>query len=221
MRGKSTKPKSSGSVATALSRHERIALVIFFVVAIGYAGWQIYLRHQKAVQLGEDIDIAPVAGIIVEVEGAVVSPGLYRVPEGSSVSDAIQAAGGFLPTANRDAVNLLKILEDGERIDVPYVGGQGKTISTGDDSDPYIRRVPYEAGGNEEAAEPVPDLVNINTATQAEFESLPEIGSELASRIIEYRNVHGPFMRIEDLLAIEGIGESRFNAIKDLITVGN
>jgi competence protein ComEA len=203
----------------AITHQERIALLVFFVVALVYAGWQIYNRHQSGVELGEDIS-PPTAGIVVQVEGAVVSPGLVSVPEGARVSDAIEAAGGFLPSADRGAVNLAERLEDGQRVDVPFLEEIGSAPHNDDGGGAVIRLAPPPVRRGKAEGEPEDGLVNINTATDLELQTLPGIGEELASRIVEYRSVHGPFLTIEDLMLVEGIGEARFEAVRHLITVG-
>ncbi|HDS29799.1 MAG TPA: ComEA family DNA-binding protein [Firmicutes bacterium] len=216
MSDKSGKQSGSNAASAGISGNEIIALVIFFVLAITYAGWQMYLRGKESVHLGDDLRMSP-AGMVVQVEGAVVSPGLVRIPEGSRVSDAIEAAGGFLAIADRDGVNLGKILENGERIDVPYLDDSVINRSATENDESFIRSVPFpDSDGIENSG-----LLNINTATLDELQSLPGIGSELASRIINHRNIHGPFARIEDILVVDGIGEAKFKAIKHLITAGN
>jgi competence protein ComEA len=208
-----------GGGPTSITPQERIALLLIFVLALMYAGWQIYNRHQSGVELGEDIAI-PESGVVVQVEGAVVSPGLVSVPEGARVSDAIEAAGGFLPSADRDAVNMAQRVEDGQRIDVPYLQEPGPAPEDDDGEGVVIRIVPPPVRRASVTDEDEQDgLVNINTASGLELQTLPGIGEELASRIVDYRDVHGPFLQIEDLMMVEGIGEARFEAVKHLITV--
>jgi comEA protein len=207
----------------ALTRSERIALLLFFVLALGYAGWQYYSRSRQAVELGEDIP-HPGGGIVVQVEGAVETPGLVYLPHGARVSDAIEAAGGFSSGADAEALNLAETVEDGERIDVPWLeDAEGQAANQ---SGRVVVRVPppgYSGpdrdtgGGTRRVSYPV----NINTAGSYELESLPGIGEELARRIIEYRGSHGRFETIEEITRVEGIGEGRFEAIRDLITVGD
>jgi len=133
--------------------------------------------------------------IMVHVTGAVVSPGLYYLPEGSRVNDAVQAAGGFLENADTSFINLAGIIKDGDKIHVPELlpglslGGSGL-------------------------------LVNINFATQTELENLPGIGPTLAKRIIDYRSQYGFFDSIDSIKDVPGFGEAVFEKIKDLITVG-
>jgi competence protein ComEA len=147
------------------------------------------------------------APLVVHVTGAVAQPGVYQLTASSRVQDAIQAAGGLLPEADAQALNLAAFLQDGEQISIPAVQ---PTLPA---SEPPSRAAPLptaQAG----------KLININTATQTELESLPGIGPALAQQIIAYRKVHGPFATIEDIIDVPGIGPKTFEKIKDLITVG-
>ena len=143
----------------------------------------------------------------VHVSGAVSQPQVYSLPIGSRVNDAIAAAGGLSPGANPDAINLADILEDGQRVYVPYIPTPMPTLAP---------------GAPRGATLPTPDSVhpiNINTAGQAELETLPGIGPVTAQKIIAYREEHGPFARIEDIEKVDGIGPKTFEDIQDLITV--
>lgn len=148
---------------------------------------------------------------VVQVEGAVVHPGVYSLPAGSRLKDAIQAAGGPLAEANLQSLNLARLLVDGERIDVPYKAGFA----------PLVEVTPTPAIGSSQSnsTPSSPTKININYATQEELETLPGIGPVLAQRIIEYREEYGPFVDIEELINVEGIGEALLDRIRDLITV--
>jgi competence protein ComEA len=155
---------------------------------------------------GDAIRILPPpspAPLVVQVSGAVARPGVYNLPQGSRVKDAIHAAGDMTANADPGALNLAALLEDGQRVEVPLEGAPPQTSG-----EPPSRSVTIPGG-----------LVNINTATQAELEGLPEIGPTLAQRIVEYRQAHGPFATIEAIQDVEGIGEGVFEKIKGLITV--
>jgi competence protein ComEA len=162
---------------------------------------------------GKPIDLVPApteAPIAVHVIGAVPRPGLYELPEGSRVQDAVDAAGGLLSEADPDAINLAAILEDGQQIDVPYGTGQESSEL------PELPGQPGESTQSDEAG----DLVNINTAALDELDNLPGIGPTTAQNILDYRDENGPFAQIEDLLNVPGVGLTTFENIKDLITVG-
>ena len=162
---------------------------------------------------GESVELRPAPTsepIQVHVAGAVVRPGLYDLPEGSRVMDAIDAAGGFVAEADKNSLNLAARVEDAQRLDVPYVAGfvpednQSFTVIT--------EGTPSSSTGSE--------LVDINTASLAELDKLPGIGPTTAQKIIEYRDVAGPFATIEDIVNVSGIGAATFDEIKNLITVG-
>ncbi len=153
---------------------------------------------------------------VVQVEGAVVHPGVYTLPQGSRLQDALQAAGGVLAEADLRSLNLARLLVDGERIDVPYKPGFAPLVEV----TPTVPNTTANPPQTPQASEtPDRDKININYATLEELESLPGIGPVLAQRIIEYRETYGPFVDIEELLNVEGIGESLLEQIRDLITV--
>ena len=161
---------------------------------------------------GESVELRPAPTeepLQVHVSGAVVRPGVYDLPVGARVLDAVEAAGGFVAEADKNAINLAARVEDAEKLDIPFVAGfeppeeQGFTVVS------------------EGTPSSVEDLVDINTASQAELEELPGIGPSLAGRIIEYRDENGPFARIEDIVNVSGIGSATYEDIKDLITVGD
>ncbi len=153
--------------------------------------------------------------IEVHVTGAVLRPGVYLFAEGSRVQDAITAAGGLTADADVSGVNLAAKLEDGQQLDVPGGSGGGGAASSGaTQSSPAFRVLPGIA-----TETPQTDLININTASADELETLPGIGPTLAQRIIDYRTQHGPFQRIEDIMDVPGIGPSTFDQIQSLITV--
>lgn len=137
----------------------------------------------------------------VDVEGAVRQPGVYNLNPSDRVEDAIRAAGGPLPEADLSKVSksLAAKITDGERIIVPFRGSNeaGSSLSR---------------GGNAEK-------ININTASLSELDTLPGIGPTTAQRIIEYREQNGGFNSIEEIMNVSGIGEAKFEKIKDLITI--
>jgi competence protein ComEA len=162
---------------------------------------------------GEPVMLLPAptpAPIMVHVRGSVNRPGLYPLPMGSRVNDAIQAAGGFSGQADTGSLNLAEILDDGEQLDVPAL------------STPIVADREPRPGTTSPipVATSYPALVNINTASIEELDTLPEIGPKTAQAIIDYRYANGPFARIEDILEVKGIGPVTFDKIKDLITIG-
>lgn len=213
--GKAPQPPANSPVIT---RNERVALLVFFVITLLYAGWQYSLDR---VELGEDIPFGT-GGILVQVEGAVESPGLIYLPAGARVSDAVEAAGGLASDADRLKINLAELLEDGQRVIIPGVDDGSVSTNPGRESFQGIQfnRVPIPSGNrSNEPGEPGSQKVNINTANTFELQTLPGIGEEFARRIIEYRLAHTAFETIEDIMLVEGIAEGRFEDIRDLITV--
>ncbi len=134
------------------------------------------------------------SSVTVHVSGWVVAPGLVDLVDGSRVADALAAAGGARPGARTDLLNLARVVVDGERVEVP---GPGETSS--------------DVLGDE--------TVPINRASIEQLESLSGVGPVLAGRIVAYRDEHGPFQAIEDLLGVPGVGESKLDSIRDLISV--
>jgi len=157
---------------------------------------------------GQTVTLRPVPTeqpIIVHITGAVPRPGVYALPQGARAQDAISAAGGFLAEAEKTQINLARLIEDGEKLDVPYIEGASPVIPT----------------PGEEIIASTSELIDINIASQAELESLPGIGPTTAQKIIEYREQNGPFLAIEDIINVSGIGPGTYERIKDLITVGS
>ncbi|MYL63002.1 hypothetical protein GLW07_06475 [Bacillus hwajinpoensis] len=136
--------------------------------------------------------------VLVDVKGAVVTPGVYEVSANGRVKDVIQKAGGFLEEADQAQLNLAGKVIDEMMIYVPIKGET--TVAAGS--------VTAESG-----------LISINTADLIELQELPGIGPAKAEAIIQYREENGPFSASEDLQNISGIGEKTFEKLKDLITV--
>jgi competence protein ComEA len=138
----------------------------------------------------------------VYVTGAVQRPrNSITLPPGSRVEDAIAAAGGALDDADLDRINLASRLNDGDQIHVPTVGQESPV------------ELPTASGSG--------GLININTATIQELETLPRIGPAVAQRIVEYREASGPFPDVEALTNVSGIGPSTLDELRELITVGD
>lgn len=136
--------------------------------------------------------------VVVHVVGAVASPGVVRLPSGSRLEDAITAAGGALPDANLEAVNLARVLTDGEQVEVPRPG---------------------EVGGPTAAAEsPGAVQVDLNTAELADLDALPGIGPVLAQRILDRRRTHR-FTSVEELGEVSGIGPTLLQRLRPLVRV--
>ena len=157
-----------------------------------------------------------IANIVVHITGEVKKTGVLTLPEGARIADAIESAGGATKEADLDSINLAYILEDGQKIYIPNQKDKENneqkqyiTIESGDNIN--VENNSTEKGANEK--------VNINIANQSELETLPGIGPSLASRIIEYREQNGKFNSVEELKNIKGIGDAKFEDLKDFATV--
>ena len=168
---------------------------------------------------GQDIILLPPPSPIpfqVQISGAVQYPGVYELPPGSRIQDAIDLAGGFTVDANISALNLAAHLEDGIRVDVPYQNEVSVQATTEQDTSKEETVPPPTISSPSESRN---DLVNINTADQSTLETLSGIGPVIASRIIDFRDQNGPFIEIVEIQKVSGIGPATFDKIKDYITV--
>lgn len=179
------------------------AAIVLSLVVLSVAVGLGLMRGQEAptesVPLATDTAIAAGSSgeLYIHVLGAVEAPGLYVLDIDSRLVDAIAAAGGTTDTADLAAVNLARVLSDGEQIVVPTIG----------------------AAPQSGAATPDDGLIDLNAADQAALETLPRIGPALAERIITWREDNGRFQSVDDLLAVPGIGEKLLAGIRDGVRV--
>ena len=158
---------------------------------------------------------APVE-LVVQSAGAIASPGVYRLPPGARVDDLVAASGGLTGDADVDRVNLASLVGDGERVWFPR---------RGDEAPPEVVAGAGGGGGAPAggAAPPgpaaAPAMVNLNTATAAELDTLPGVGPATATAILAYREEHGSFAAVDDLLEVRGIGDAKLEQIRPLATV--
>jgi competence protein ComEA len=158
----------------------------------------------SARQLSEPVDVtaeapsAPPSILVVDVAGAVRRPGLYRLPKGSRIADAIARAGGVTRQAESASVNLAAPLADGEQVLVPS-GAPGAPVAA--------------TGGTPSPSAPV----DLNSATVEQLDALPGVGPTTAQKIVDYRNEHGPYTSVDDLDAIPGIGPARIDQLRGLV----
>lgn len=148
------------------------------------------------------------AGVVVSVAGKVRRPGLVRLPAGSRVADALAAAGGVVPGTDTGTVNLARKLVDGELVVVGVAAPGGAAVGPGE---PAAPSAPGPGG-------PVGALLDLNAATVGQLDALPGVGPVLAQRIVDYRQQHGGFRSVDQLREVDGIGESRYRELKDLVT---
>ncbi len=188
--------------------------VVFGVLSAGV----IYLSSQPP--RGNAIALLPPPTPIpiqVHVSGEVQNPGVYALPPGNRVQDAVEAAGGLTDNANHTSLNLASPLEDGMRVQVP---AQPQVESPS----PTTANTPKDAESpsnptSPPAAAPSSELIDINTATQEQLEILSGIGPATAQKIIAFRDENGLFTSIEEIQKVSGIGPVTFENIKDFITV--
>lgn len=181
--------------------HKRALLSVFAIVCV--ASVAVVARgHSEPVVEAAPIVIAP-PKVMVDVAGGVKTPGVYQLPANSRVMDAISAAGGTRPGTDTSDINLARIVKDGEQI---YVEPAPVAISNA-------------RGAPTRVAKRNPGPININRATVGELDSLPGIGPVIASRIIEYRKANGPFLSVDDLQKVSGIGSAKFAQFKSKVRV--
>lgn len=195
-----------------------IGMALVIVAVVAFCGGNLYqewrtegegltLVKEEAVA-GEEAaasaseETAASGEVVVHVAGAVSAPGVYTLPADSRVDDAVRAAGA---TADADLsqLNLAQKLADGQKITVPAAG---ETPAPADNA------APSDSGQSGA-------LININTATREELETLPSIGEVRAQAIIAYREEHGGFRTTDELMEVSGIGEKIFADISPHITV--
>jgi competence protein ComEA len=153
------------------------------------------------------------AEVVVHVSGAVKQAGVYRLAPDSRVADAIEQAGGASENADLDALNLAEPIQDGQKIHVPRKG----EVSPPTVASVAPSRTPRSAPQAAAAATQFP--INLNTATAEQLEAIPGIGPVLAQRIIEYRQTHGRFQSVDELLEVRGIGAKRLENMRPYVTV--
>jgi competence protein ComEA len=148
--------------------------------------------------------------VTVHVAGAVRHPGLYRLPAGARVDDALRRAGGARPRADLDAVNLAAKLEDGRQVLVPLRAAAGATASA----------AAAAGGGGAGGAGAAPaQPVNLNSATLEQLDTLDGVGPGIAQRILDYRREHGGFRRVQELGEVPGIGAKRLATLTPLVSL--
>lgn len=158
------------------------------------------------------------AVILVHVLGSVLHPGVYELAEGSRAVDAVALAGGFAEGAEQSSLNLARPLVDGEQLRVLAVGeapvaAAGGAGGGGSPSSGAPGASSGGAGGSPGA------LINLNSATALDLDTLPRIGPAMAERIITWRDENGPFASVDDLLQVTGIGDKTFESLRPLVTV--
>lgn len=180
-----------------LRRNFILLAAVVLGIALGVAALRIFDERSRPTIVIRDA--ANPRTISVQVSGAVIEPGVYRLDPDARVDDAILEAGGAAPDADLAQLNLARRLQDGEDLEVPRLlptPGLGTVIDA-------------EADGR----------IDLNSATAEELDSLPGIGPALAEAIIEYRTAHGPFGSVDELARVPGISTRMVDSMRDSITV--
>lgn len=157
--------------------------------------------------------------LLVHVDGAVASPGVYVLEEEDPrMNDAVMHAGGLTPEADTSGVNLAAPVADGQKVHIPAVGEEPPQVEASPaGADPAV--APVAEGSPAPAAAQADGLVNVNTASEQELCQLPGVGEATASAIVRERDANGPFASVEDIMRVSGIGEKKFAKMRDLICV--
>jgi competence protein ComEA len=192
-----------------------LAMGLAAVVAALIAGWWVLSSRPHAIAVASTAgssatptrssshSSAGATRLVIDVVGKVRHPGVYHLPDGARVDDALHAAGDALPGVDLSSLNLARRLMDGEQIAVGVAGAAP----------------PAAAPGTGSAAGPASGPVNLNTASLPQLEALPGVGPVLAQRIVDWRTAHGHFASVDQLREVTGIGDSRFADLKPLVTV--
>ncbi len=163
----------------------------------------------------EESSITTPQTIIVHIAGEVVSEGIVTLKEGSRIADAISFAGGTTLEADLSDVNLAYILEDGQKVYIPNIHDKKE-------EDSYPTQEIISTGSinhSSSSLETSPSMININTATQTQLETIPGIGPSTALQILQYRKENGPFQSIDELENVKGIGPAKLEKMKPFVTV--
>lgn len=200
--------------------------VILLVVGVGW--WLIRSSHQQTVEwldpatattrttaVVSNVGASPtstaevpaVEEIVVHVSGAVATSGVQRLPVGSRVNDAVNAAGGLLSSADLDRINLASRLTDGQRVILPKKG------------EPLPGAGPAGESPSSPAANPSDAKIDLNTAEVSNLDALPGVGPSIAQAIIDYRTKVGRFRTVDDLSKVKGIGPAKLQQIRPRVTV--
>jgi competence protein ComEA len=199
------------------SRRAVAGVALAVLLSAAFTGWRVLAGRARADPVPALASAAPLAAssagaaaspsrgpsgqvVVVDVVGRVRRPGLVRLPAGSRVDDAVRAAGGAVPGTDLSGLNLARVLVDGEQIAVGIT----------------VRAPPGGPSGSGGASR---GLINLNTATAEQLDSLPGIGPVLAQRILDWRTEHGRFVSVDQLRQVSGVGEAKFADIRGLVTV--
>ncbi|MGE5598683.1 MAG: helix-hairpin-helix domain-containing protein [Bacteroidota bacterium] len=202
------------------SRRQVLALAVALALTAAGGGvlvWRQAVRGAVTIEEpgGETRPVAAADKVVVHVCGAVKNPGVYILPAGSRVYEAIERAGGALPEADQEALNLAAFVRDGEQIRLPRKGESPPAAAPR-----ATAAAAGEHGGAAAPRESAPRFpLHLNTATAADLQAVPGIGPALAARIVAYRKENGPFAEVDDLVHVPGIGARTLERFRPYLTV--
>ena len=183
---------------------KRSLLIIAAVVVVASGAYVLSPQSSQEIVAPPSLQIeSSTATVVVDVAGAVANPGVYTLPANSRVIDAITAAGNIKKGADTSDLNLARVIRDGEQVYVYPKGSNSYSSNASSSKTKAVRRGP----------------IPINRANAKELDALDGIGPVIAARIVAYRNTNGPFLTLEDLMKVSGIGEAKFAQFKEKITL--
>ena len=213
-----------------INKKQKIVLFIIIIITLGIAYYTYTIKINDQFNIEEqNLEVEEnkikesnkieeeTTKIVVHVSGAVRNEGIVELKEKSRIADAIEMVGGVTEDAYMKDVNLATILEDGMKIYIPTkeeVEKQGENINDSVSKDRNLDI--YNNGSNTSKKN---NKVNINTASKEELDTLPGIGESTANKIINYRKENGKFKTIEEIKEVSGIGDSKYEQIKNLIEI--
>lgn len=206
-----------------LNKKQKIIVVVLIIIMCIVIGYYIISKTEKydysdiekipnITEEDQEVDDNIIENkIVIHITGEVEEEGVIELEKGARISDAIEEAGGTTEEADLSNVNLAYSLSDGQKVKIPNIN----------EKDEEVIVVEEKAGDNIiiEGNKSKEEKININKAAQTEIETLPGIGPSTALKIINYRNEHGKFKNIEDIKNVSGIGDSKFENIKEYICV--
>lgn len=215
-----------------LNKKQKITIIcIAVILVIAFIYYKNIINKNNFSQIDENIEISTneeyketedkKVMIKVHVCGSVNKEGVVELEENNRVSDAIEKAGGLKENANILDINLAYMLEDGMKVYIPSVEDKSNTeenLKSNIEND-FTKSVSNPENKNTISNSSKSKKININTAMQSELETLPGIGESTAQKIINYRKDNGKFKTIEDIKKVSGIGNAKFEKIKELIDI--
>lgn len=201
-----------------LNQKQKILIGVVVTIMLFVIGYYLVWKKDEGetVIINNEIEVVEketkLENIVIHITGCIENSGIIKAEQGARIADIIEAAGGLTLDANIEKVNLAYKVQDGQKIYIPSINDEILT-----------EIVSSKSGENviieDKIEETSSGIININTASQTELEKLTGIGPSTAIKIIEYREKNGKFVTIEDLKNITGIGDAKFDAIKEEICI--